>query len=139
MLTTLRNGESATREGQQGLCYNTLPSATSITWNKDTVPRIKSAIKRVEIAERNRVRNRAWKSYVRSARNRVEEAAKGGKPEDTQKALNEAYSKIDRAVSKGILHKNTAARRKARLVGLIKRVATAQPKSGGKTKKSAAS
>lgn len=139
MLTTLRNGTAISREGQQGLCYNTLPFATYMYLEKETVPRIKSAIKRVEIAERNRVRNRAWKSYVRSARNRVEEAAKSGKPEDTQKALNEAYSKIDRAISKGILHKNTGARRKARLVALVKRLASAQPKSGGKAKKSAAS
>jgi small subunit ribosomal protein S20 len=103
------------------------------------VPRIKSAIKRVEITERNRVRNRAWKSYVRSARNRVEEAAKAGKPADTTKALNEAYAKIDRAVSKGILHRNTGARRKARLVAMIKKLAATTPKTSGKGKKSAAS
>jgi small subunit ribosomal protein S20 len=103
------------------------------------VPRIKSAIKRVEIAERNRKRNRAWKSYVRSARNRVEDAAKAGKTPEAEKALSEAYAKIDRAVTKGILHRNTAARRKSRLVAMIKRLAAAPPKASGKGKKSAAS
>jgi small subunit ribosomal protein S20 len=130
-------------KSKQGLCYNTLPFASYKSLGKETVPRIKSAIKRVEITERNRVRNRAWKSYVRSARNRVEEAAKSGQPDDTTKALNEAYAKIDRAVSKGILHRNTGARRKARLVAMVKRFATATPKAGGKgkskSKKSAAS
>lgn len=102
------------------------------------MPRIKSAIKRVEIAERNRVRNRAWKSYIRSARNRVEEAAKAGKPVDVTKALSEAYAKIDRAVTKGVLHKNTAARRKARLSKMTVRLTSAPPKAGGKAKKAKA-
>jgi len=120
------------------LCYNTLPFATSIS-EQEAVPRIKSAIKRVDITERNRKHNRAWKSYIRSARNKVEDAAKAGKGEDASKALNEAYAKIDKAVSKGILHKNTGARRKARLVGMITRLAAAPVKTGAKGKKSAAS
>jgi len=106
------------------------PFASYIIRNFHNVPRIKSAIKRVEITERNRVRNRAWKSYIRSARNRVEEAAKAGKPaEDVNKALGEAYSKIDRAVTKGVLHKNTAARRKARLSKMTIRIAAAPVKA----------
>jgi small subunit ribosomal protein S20 len=100
------------------------------------VPRIKSAIKRVQVTERNRVRNRAWKSYVRSARNRVEDAAKAGQPADTQKAMSEAFSKIDRAVTKGVLHKNTAARRKARLTKLVLRLSAA-PTKATKAKKAA--
>ena len=100
------------------------------------MPRIKSAIKRVEIAERNRRRNRAWKSFIRTARNRVEDAAKASKPDEAAKALDEAYSKIDKAVSKGIIHRNTGARRKARLHAMIKRVAAAPPKAT-KAKKSA--
>lgn len=103
------------------------------------MPRIKSAIKRVEVAERNRVRNRAWKSYIRSARNRVEEAAKGGKAPDVAKAISEAFSKIDRAVTKGVLHRNTAARRKARLTKLATRLAAVAPKTTGRGKKAAAS
>ena len=96
------------------------------------MPRIKSAIKRVEVAERNRRRNRAWKSFVRSARNRVEEACKAGKQPDAVKALSEAYAKIDKAVSKGVLHTNTGARRKARLSKLVVKAATATPKAATK-------
>lgn len=103
------------------------------------MPRIKSAIKRVEIAERNRRRNRMWKGFVRSARNKVEESAKAGKPQDALKALNEAYAKIDKAVVKGVLHRNTAARRKSRLVAMIARYAAMTPKTSGKGKKAAAS
>jgi small subunit ribosomal protein S20 len=82
------------------------------------------------------VRNRAWKTYVRSARNRVEEAAKGGT--DVNKAMSEAFSKIDRAVTKGVLHKNTAARRKARLAKMVIRLSAAPTKATkGRTKKAA--
>jgi small subunit ribosomal protein S20 len=101
------------------------------------VPRIKSAIKRVDVAERNRKRNRMWKGQIRTARNEVEEAAKSGKPTDAVAALNQAYSKIDRAVAKGILHKNTAARRKSRLVALMTRLSTSTPKASTKAKKAA--
>ncbi len=102
------------------------------------MPKIKSAIKRVEVAERNRTRNRQWKSMIRSARNEVAEAAKLGKGKETVKALSEAYSKIDRAVAKGILHKNTAARRKSRLVALIAKYAATAPKTSSKSRKAAA-
>lgn len=100
------------------------------------MPRIKSAIKRVQVAERNRVRNRAWKSYVRSARNRVEDAAKSGG--DIAKTMSEAFSKIDRAVTKGVLHRNTAARRKARLYKMVARLTAAPAKTAkGRAKKAA--
>jgi small subunit ribosomal protein S20 len=82
------------------------------------VPRIKSAIKRVEVAERNRDRNRSWKSAIKTAKNEVMEAIKSAKAADAAAALKSAYSVIDRAVSKGILHKNTAARKKSRLAEL---------------------
>jgi small subunit ribosomal protein S20 len=89
------------------------------------VPNIKSAIKRVEVAERNNVRNRFWKSTMRTSSNKVEEALDAAKPQDAVAALTGAYSSIDRAVAKGVLHKNAAARRKSRLAA---RVAKAQGK-----------
>lgn len=79
------------------------------------VPNIKSAIKRVEVAERNRVRNRAWKTSIRTVQNQVVETVKAGKSEDMAKALQRAYKVIDTAVSKGVMHKNAAARRKSRM------------------------
>lgn len=81
------------------------------------MPRIKSAKKRVEITERNRERNRSWKAAVRTAANQVEKSADDKKA--GQAALVSAYSVIDRAVSKGVLHKNTAARKKSALAKKI--------------------
>jgi len=83
------------------------------------VPRIKSAIKRVEVAERNREKNRAWKSSIRTVRNQVEDTVKDAAA--SAEALKNAFSVIDSAVSKGVLHKNTAARRKSRLVQMVRR------------------
>lgn len=80
------------------------------------MPRIKSAIKRVDIAERNRQSNKTWKSSVRTVRNRVAETLKSGaKKADAEQSLTQAYKIIDMAVSKGVLHKNAAARHKSSL------------------------
>lgn len=68
---------------------------------------IKSAIKRAKKAAVRTLRNRAVKSTVRTAVRRVQTQG--------AEALAQAFSVIDRAVSKGVLHKNTAARKKARL------------------------
>ena len=82
---------------------------------KEVVPNIKSAIKRVEVAERNRLRNKSWKSAVRTVRNEVTESVKAANAKSAETALEKAYKVIDKAVAKGVLHKNSAARRKSRL------------------------
>lgn len=76
---------------------------------------IKSAKKRVLIAEKNRLRNVAFKSSIKTALKKVLELAKGEDKEALNVALSKAYQLCDKAVSKGILHKNTAARKKSRL------------------------
>ena len=76
---------------------------------------IKSAKKRVLIAEKNRVRNTAFKSSIKTAVKKVLELATGGEKEALNKALSKVYGLCDKAVVKGILHKNTAARKKSRL------------------------
>jgi small subunit ribosomal protein S20 len=91
------------------------------------VPNIKSAIKRVEITERNRQRNKQWKSAVRTVRNDVTDSLKSTDPKATSTALQNAYKIIDKAVAKGVLHRNSAARKKARLTQEIARLS-------GKTK-----
>ena len=83
------------------------------------MPKIKSAIKRVDIAERNRLNNKSWKSAVRTVRNKVEDSLKVADTAAAETALREAYSVIDTAVSKGILHLNSASRKKARLAQKI--------------------
>jgi len=76
---------------------------------------IKSAKKRVLIAEKNRLRNSAFKSSIKTALKKVLELAQGEDKEALNAALSKAYQLCDKAVSKGILHKNTAARKKSRL------------------------
>lgn len=88
---------------------------------------IKSAIKRVEITERNRLRNKSYKSAVKTLMKRyhtaVEAYAASPSPETEQEAqqrLSAAVSKIDKAVKKGVLHPNNGARKKSRLAKALK-------------------
>lgn len=83
------------------------------------MPNIKSAKKRVLVAERNRLRNKTWKSSIRTVRNQVADAVKSANPENAATALSHAYEIIDKAVTKGVLHKNSAARRKSRLAAKV--------------------
>ena len=87
----------------------------------------KSALKRIKIAERNRLRNKAYKSAVKTLTKRYHEAvaANAAAPSEensklVQARLSAAYSKIDKAVKRGVLHKNAGARRKSRLANAIK-------------------
>ena len=84
---------------------------------------IKSAKKRVLIAEANRQRNVAWKSSIKTAFKKVLELAQGDDKDALNTALSKAYQLCDKAVSKGILHKNTAARKKSRLTLAVKKLA----------------
>lgn len=88
---------------------------------------IKSAIKRVQIAERNRLRNKSYKSAVKTLTKRYLDAvnAYGSNPtpealQDVQQRLSAVYSKIDKAVKRGVLHRNTGARKKSRLVKALR-------------------
>ena len=87
---------------------------------------IKSAKKRVLIAEKNRIRNVAFKSSIKTAVRKVLELANAGQQEELKSALSKAYQLCDKAVSKGILHKNTAARKKSRLTKAINKIAAAK-------------
>ena len=80
---------------------------------------IKSSKKRVLIAERNRLRNVAMKSSIKTAIKNVLELSTSNDKEALNAALSKAYQLCDKAVSKGILHKNTAARKKSRLTKAV--------------------
>ncbi|WP_138502962.1 30S ribosomal protein S20 [Nostoc sp. PA-18-2419] len=89
----------------------------------------KSALKRAEIAERNRLRNKAYKSAVKTLMkkyfNAVTVYAANPTPElnqEVQSRLSEAYSKIDKAVKRGVLHPNNGARKKSKLAMRLKPV-----------------
>lgn len=77
------------------------------------MPNIKSAKKRVQIAEIRNARNKADKSALKTALKKFEAAAAEGNRTEADGAYKVAVKKVDQAVAKGILHKNTAARRKS--------------------------
>lgn len=79
---------------------------------------IKSQIKRNKQNEVARERNKAIRSELKTrVKNAVTEASNG--TENAEATLRTALSKLDKAVTKGIIHKNQAARRKSRLVAQI--------------------
>ena len=86
---------------------------------------IKSALKRAQLAEVREARNRAIKSGVKTATRKLDGAIASGNADNAKLAYEQAASVIDKAVSKGVLHKNTASRKKARLAKAINK-ATAQ-------------
>lgn len=83
---------------------------------------IKSAKKRVLIAEANRQRNVAFKTSIKTAVKKALALATEGDKDALATAISNVYKLCDKAVSKGILHKNTAARKKSRLVLAIKKL-----------------
>ena len=86
----------------------------------------KSARKRVDTNERNRVRNSAYKASVRTSIKKVQSLVLAkASAEDVQIAVQAAQSLIDRAVSKKLYKPNKGARDKSRLVGFVVRNAEA--------------
>lgn len=83
---------------------------------------IKSAKKRVLIAEANRLRNTAFKTSIKTAVKKALELASGEDKEALNSAVSRVYQLCDKAVVKGILHKNTAARKKSRLTLAVKKL-----------------
>ena len=79
------------------------------------MPNIKSAIKRVSVIEKKTLRNNIIKSGYRTAVKKFEEAVNNKNVEEAKKLFVEATKKIDKACSKGVIVKNTAARKKSRL------------------------
>ena len=83
---------------------------------------IKSAQKRALIAKRNEARNVAFKSSIKTAVKKALSYAQAKDTENLNAALSTAYKLCDKAVSKGILHKNTASRKKSRLTLAINKL-----------------
>lgn len=79
------------------------------------MPNIKSAKKRVLVAERNRLRNKRIKSGVRTIIKRFDEAIEAGEFDNAKVLYPKVVKSIDMAVSKGTLHKNAASRQKSKL------------------------
>ncbi|CAI8171101.1 MAG: 30S ribosomal protein S20 [Prochlorococcus sp.] len=89
----------------------------------------KSSKKRVLIAERNRLENKSYRSALRTLMKRCMTACGdySKEPGDDAKAsvkasMNAAFSKIDKAVKRGVMHRNTGANQKSRLSAAVKQV-----------------
>ena len=89
----------------------------------------KSSKKRVLIAERNRLENKSYKSAMKTLmkscfqaceafQDKADEASK----KNVQKSINDAFCKIDKAVKRGVIHKNNGANKKSRLSPAFKKV-----------------
>tara|TARA_B100000214_G_C23939758_1_gene615116 strand:- start:648 stop:941 length:294 start_codon:yes stop_codon:yes gene_type:complete len=88
----------------------------------------KSAKKRIQIAERNRLENKSYKSAIRTLMKKFFISCTSYKNKPTDDGLNglnlnlnEAFSKIDKAVKRGVLHKNNASNQKSRMSAALKK------------------
>ena len=93
----------------------------------------KSAKKRIQIAERNRLTNKSYKSTVRTLTKKTLENCEKYKkaPNEENKilvktSLNKAFSLIDKAVKKNVLHKNNGANRKSKINNFVKTTFTSK-------------
>jgi len=92
------------------------------------VANIKSAIKRIQVAERNRLRNKSYKSAIKTLTKKyvaaVEKYAVAPSDEAkevVQQSMSAAYSKIDKAVKTGVLHRSNGARKKANIARVFRK------------------
>ena len=83
------------------------------------MPNIKSAIKRVKIINTKTAQNNMIKTGVKTATKKFENAVSAGNKEEAKILLATAMKKIDQSCSKGVIKKNTASRKKARLAKML--------------------
>ncbi|MCW3791375.1 30S ribosomal protein S20 [Paenibacillus sp. SZ31] len=79
------------------------------------MPNIKSAVKRVKTSDKRRALNASQKSALRTAVKAADAALVSNEVDTAKSAIQAASKKLDKAVTKGLVHKNAAARKKSRL------------------------
>ena len=82
-----------------------------------------SALKRMRQTKKRTGVNRSNRGVFRASVRRFRQALASASPEAAQPLLSQTVSRIDKAVQKGLIHKNTAARLKSRLTGRVRSVA----------------
>lgn len=80
------------------------------------MPNLKSSLKDMRRSERRRQRNRPIVSATRTYVRRAKSAIDAGDADTAAAAVGDAISALDKAASKGVIHRNNAARRKSRLM-----------------------
>ena len=88
------------------------------------MPNIKSAIKRVKVTEKKNLRNRMVKSAMKTQLKKFEAAFAAN--EADAKVLSATQGAVDKALAKGVIHKNAANRKKARLAKKLAKAAAAE-------------
>ena len=87
------------------------------------MPNIKSAKKRVELSKVAYEKNKAAKSALKTVIKKFEASLEGGTPAAAEAAYKTAVTAVDKAVGKGLLHKNTAARKKSSMTLRLNKLA----------------
>ncbi len=87
------------------------------------MPNIKSAKKRVLLSREANERNKQEKSALKTILKKFDAAIESGNKEQADSAYTAAVKSIDKAVTKGILHKNTAARKKSNITKKMNKLA----------------
>ncbi|MBI5374153.1 MAG: 30S ribosomal protein S20 [Candidatus Schekmanbacteria bacterium] len=90
------------------------------------MPKDKSTAKRIRQSEKNRLRNQTVKSHLRTEVKKVIAAVEGKDQEKAKKALSTAIPVIDKAISKGIIHRNTGSRKISRLSKKVAQLSAAK-------------
>lgn len=99
------------------------------------MPVIKSAIKKAKQDIRNRKQNLVVRDAYKLAVKKVRKLVADGKAKEAEKALVEAYSRIDKAAKNNVIDKNAAARRKSRLSAAVKGIKASSKKTAVKKEK----
>ena len=86
------------------------------------MPTIESAKKRVKTAAKKEKINKKWKEKLKNSIKEMEDIIEAGDSEQAQDQLAETYKIIDKAVTKNIIHKNKANRKKSRLAKRVKQL-----------------
>ena len=87
------------------------------------MPNTKQALKRMRVTAKRTARNRQVKSTVKTALRRYSDTLGQGDLDTARDKLQVAVKTIDKAVSKGVVHKNAAARKKSRLTKRLNKIA----------------
>ena len=110
------------------ICYD-----ENLILYKSPVANTKSAKKRIQVAERNRLINKSYKSTVRTLTKKTLENCEKYKKEPNEvnknlltNSLNRAFSLIDKAVKKNVLHKNNGANKKSKINNFVKTTFTSK-------------
>ena len=84
---------------------------------------IKSQMKRIGTNERNRLRNQSVRSALRTAIRNFREAVAAGDKSAAEETLRAASRKLDKAATKGVIHKNQAANKKSAMASAFNKIA----------------